>query len=254
MTFKDDDLSINSISSISLQTLSEKTIFFGHQSVGYNIIDGVKKVLNEDGRISIDIKESRNSKNFSHPIFSHFRVGMNTKPESKITSFENALNSGIGDLIDIAFLKFCYIDFDSSTDVHALFSLYQKTIASLQEKYANIVFIHVTAPLTTIQKGPKAWVKKILRRAPYGVQENLVKQQYNELLRNTYSENELIFDIAEIESTLPNGSRIAKEFKGKIYYTLNPNLTNDGGHLNETGSALVASHLLKLLSKVGMRG
>ncbi|MBT3275384.1 MAG: hypothetical protein HN368_19670 [Spirochaetales bacterium] len=250
MTYKASDLSLSSISTKSLQNLSKKTIFFGHQSVGFNIIDGIERVLKNDGRISIPIMESTNAKDFSPPVFLHFRAGVNTKPESKIKAFENAIKSGIGDLIDIAFLKFCYIDFDLSTNVGALFSTYQKTIASLQTNYPDIEFIHFTAPLTTIQKGPKAWVKKILGRAPYGVQENIKKQEYNELLRKTYSGKEPIFDIAKIESTTPNGSRITKENNGEIYYALNPDITNDGGHLNETGSALVAAELLKMLSEI----
>ena len=57
--------------------------------------------------------------------------------------------------VDIALVKFCYVDFDAGTDVPALFAAYQATLASLEGRYPRTTFVHVTAPLTTVQGGPR---------------------------------------------------------------------------------------------------
>ena len=81
-----------------------------------------------------------------------------------------------------------------------------------------------------------------------GIGDNIQRQKYNELIRNTYSGNEPVFDIALIESTSPDGSRVEHEKDGYTFFSLYEGYTDDGGHLNKTGRKIVAEKLIKLLS------
>ena len=160
----------------------------------------------------------------------------------------NYLNNGIGGKLNIAFLKFCYVDINANTDVKKMFDSYKSAVEKLKKKYPNVIFVHFTAPLTTREKGIKTFAKKILGRKLRGYDDNLKRNEYNELLKSEYLGKEPVFDIAKIESTFPSGKR--NEFKkdGVTYYALCNEYTTDGGHLNKKGRKIVAEQLLILLA------
>ena len=241
---------IADISTSDLEQLAAKKIYFGHQSVGADIIKGMQELLSEDGRISPRFTETKTATDFSAPVFAHFYVGENTRPIYKIEDFTATLTSGIGEDADITFLKLCYVDFDDDTDVKRIFDTYVAASTEIQALYPDITIVHLTAPLTTLQTGLKAWIKKLLKMEVGGIGENIKRQEYNEMLRAKYLGKESFFDIAKIESTKPNGSRTRAIFDGKEYYTLVENYTSDGGHLNETGRRLVAAELIRYLAKL----
>ena len=230
--------------------LSGKTIYFGHQSVGYNILGGVETILNENPQIKLSIKETYDPDDFTQGTIAHSRIGYNTDPESKLDMFAFIIKSGGATKADIMFLKFCYVDINAKTDVKALFNDYKKTFRQLKTNFPSTVFIHMTTPLTTLQDGTKAWIKKIMGRPLGGTIENRNRHEYNEMIRKTYIGQEPVFDIAYIESTFPNGNRATFELNGTTYYYLVPEYTNDGGHLNETGRKLVAEQLMLLLANI----
>ncbi len=45
------------------------------------------------------------------------------------------MRSGIGQHVDVAMMKFCYVDITSGTDVNALFATYRETIAALERDF-----------------------------------------------------------------------------------------------------------------------
>jgi len=230
------------------QKLSSKKIYFGHQSVGYNILGGLQALLKENLQIQLAIEENFDPESFKQGTIAHSRIGYNMYPKSKLDMFAFIAKSGGAAKADIMFFKFCYVDINGKTDVKALFDAYKNTFEQLKSNHPHTTFIHMTAPLTTIQDGPKAWVKKILSRSLGGTVENSKRHEYNEMIRKTYSGKEPVLDIATIESTFPDGRRATFELNGKTYYHLVPEYTNDGGHLNETGSKLVAEQLMLLLA------
>jgi hypothetical protein len=63
--------------------LAGKKIFFGHQSVGYNIVDGIKDIISERDYIKLNIVEKRESAAFDRPVFTHSQVGMNSNHSRK---------------------------------------------------------------------------------------------------------------------------------------------------------------------------
>ena len=100
----------------------------------------------------------------------HVFLAENGAPLRKLESFKTAL--GEGARVDVALMKFCYVDVNGDTDAKALFERYRATITELRAKNPRTTFVHVTLPLTTAQTGWKALAKRMLGRAPYGTVEN----------------------------------------------------------------------------------
>ena len=233
------------------EKLAQKKIYFGHQSVGYNILDGVKELMKEHTEIKLNIVETADkADSIKGGIFAHSRVGSNCDPKSKIDNFKKLMNEALGENTDIAFFKFCYIDFNPGTDVEKIFAEYKDAILKLKKEYPATEFIHVTVPLVKIQTGPKAWIKKIIGRSIDGTSDNAARCKFNELLKKEYEGTDPIFDLAKAESTYPDGKR--ESFinqDGNTCYALIPAYTDDGGHLNSTGQKVAASRLLLILTE-----
>ena len=243
-------IALEEITESGLECLSKKKIYFGHQSVGYNIIDGIKDILQENNHIRLDIVETSNAADFETSIFAHSRVGENTQPISKVDAFLRLIEDGIGDKADVAFFKFCYIDFNAETDINLIFNYYKAKILYLKNMYPQTHFIHVTVPLMARQTGVKAAIKKLLGRSLQGYDDNIIRGRFNDLLREEFGEGEYLFDLALIEATFPDGSINIHEKDGQTFYALVPEYTYDGGHLNERGRRKVAEQLLVFLSNI----
>ena len=233
-----------------LRTVSSVTVFFGHQSVGYNILDGIKDIYDGSDGVRINISETYSIEEAAKPVFAHGRIGKNGDPIGKIDAFTEYVEGGIGDEAQITFMKFCYVDFGPDTDYEALFQHYRNTMTRLREQFPKTTFIHLTVPLVTRETGIKATAKKLLGRSLSGTEDNLVRMRYNDELKKEYQGKEPVFDIAGIESTFPNGERNVFSLDGEKYYALIPEYTTDGGHLNEKGRRVVAARLVQLLATV----
>ena len=120
--------------------LADKKIFLGHKSVGYNIIEGVKDIVKERDYIKLNIIETHDPVQFDKPIFAHAQVGRNTDPTSKIKAFENIMDSGVGNKVDIAFFKFCYIDVMRDSNPQGIFDSYRKMFKDLKVRYPDTKF------------------------------------------------------------------------------------------------------------------
>ena len=84
--------------------LGEKKIFFGHQSVGNNIIKGIKDILKDNPNIDFNIMEISEPVELKEGVFAHTNnLGKNEDPQSKITAFANYLENGMGNNTDLAF-------------------------------------------------------------------------------------------------------------------------------------------------------
>lgn len=242
--------SIKDVPESTWQSLAQKRIYFGHQSVGFNILDGIKDVMRENPQIKLNIVETTDPAALDFPVLAHSRVGKNMDPKSKCDAFADSLGKGLGNKADIAFFKFCYVDAMAETNVDKVFDDYKATMAQLKTKYPQVKFVHMTVPVTTLQTGWKAVVKKILGRSVGGIEENIKREFLNERIRSEYGAKDPVFDLAKIESTLPDGSRASFTKDGRTYYSLAPQYTDDGGHLNEIGRKWVAEQLLILLANV----
>ncbi|MHC4461912.1 MAG: SGNH/GDSL hydrolase family protein [Planctomycetota bacterium] len=236
--------------------LAEKKIFFGHKSVGYNIIEGVKDIMRERDYIKLNIVETHDPAQFDQPIFAHAQVGRNTDPASKIKAFEKIMDTGVGKKVDIAFFKFCYVDVIRDSNPQKIFANYRNTIENLRTQYPKTKILHVTVPVRSTPKGAKRNLKesiKLLIGKQGVLDDNMKRQHYNTLLNDTYSKTDPLFDIALAESVSPGGSRCyAVKGEEKIDFMVSQ-YTYDGGHLNEKGRKRVAEQLLIILAQTANR-
>jgi hypothetical protein len=239
---------INSISREKMELIANCRIFFGHQSVGFNILDGVREISAQNGTPLFRIIESRDLPSAPVAGFFHATIGRNTDPISKIRDFEQIVRHGKG--IDIAFMKFCYLDVDEGTDVEAVFRAYRAAFAKLKTDFPDTTFVHLTVPITSPEKGIKAALKRLLGRSVRGDGDNMAKERFNKLIRSEYGHREPLFDLAYFESTSENGLRIANAIRGDKYYTLRDEYTTDGGHLNKEGRRYIAGQLLIFLTSL----
>jgi len=245
--------SIKDVSEIAWEKLSKKRIFFGHQSIGNNVIDGMRDVMKENPAIKLDIVETRDMEGLRRPVFAHTHVGKNEDPNSKCEDFTNLIKKGSGDVLDFAALKFCYIDITSATDVGSVFKSYSNTVSSLKEMKSGMKIIHVTVPLKVVQGGFRAWMKRTLRRPIGGYSDNIKRAEYNEKVRIEYTGKDPIFDLARVESTFADGRRCTFLMDGKAYESLVPEYTDDGRHLNQKGRRWVAEQFLIFLANLSTR-
>jgi len=242
--------SIKSVDDSALKRLSGKKIYFGHQSIGSNILDGIDDVMRDNPKVRLKIRETENPEDYKASILGHSAIGKNNDPRSKCDHFVELMENGLGGNVEVAFFKFCCVDIMAESNVTELFSYYKEKMEYIKNKFPEVTFIHVTIPLTIVQSGPKAWIKKMMGLPLGYYDDNVKRNEYNNMLKKTYSGKEPVFDIAEIQSTLPDGRRVDIEKGGNIIYYLAPQYTNDGGHLNDLGRRIVAEQLLITLAEL----
>jgi len=247
---------LEGISDQQWERVSEQKIYFGHQSVGFNIMDGIKDIRSEHEKIDLNIKETDNPHDFSSPVFAHSANGVNMDRQSKIDGFQKKVNEGLGNHLDIAFFKFCYVDITVHTDIDELFQNYKAVIDELEKKYTDVKFMHICAPLTGYPSSLNGFfdrikqrIKPILGKKNTIYADNIRRHEFNNLLKQQYPQ-EHIFDLAKVESTKQSGQRESFKRNGQEYYLLTREYTHDGGHLNELGKKVVAQKMLLWLAEL----
>lgn len=216
-------------------------VFFGHQSVGNNIIGGIRAVA---PRLSIVHGEAPPS----GPALVETMIGRNEDPGSKLDHFARVMSEH-GDGFDVAMFKFCYIDFSPQTDVKALEERYRRVMSQVAGAHRHTRIVHITVPLTITQSGPKAIVKSWLGRPVWGALENQKRSEFNDWLRTAYAGAPL-FDLAAVESRTPSGELATFQLDGRSYPMLYPEYSDDGGHLSDVGGRVVATAFLDMLDSV----
>jgi len=233
------------------QKLSGKRIYFGHRSVGNNIIAGIVDLMKENPHIKLNIVETCDKVDFRAGLFAHSKVGENGNPRSKIDAFEDFMDNGIGGKADIACFKFCFADIKADTNFKKVFLDYMNTMSQLKKRYPDTIFVHVTVPLGITRTTWRTWIKKLMgKKEIWEYDHNVARNKFNELLKKEYGGKEPVFDLAKVEFTYPDGRAETFTKKEKRYYSLVPDYTHDGSHLNELGRKIVAEQLLILLANL----
>lgn len=245
---KDGQMDLKTTSTLNWEKIANKNIYFGHQSVGYNIVDGIQELLNTNPHINLKIIEGVEGIEFSEHCLIHATNGHNKNPKSKIDAFYKTFEDSLAEQVDIAGFKFCYIDFINETNIDEIFEHYKSTMHELIKKYPDVQIVHFTVPLRTIQKGPKAFIKKIIGKK-IGLLDNYKRMQFNKLLLEEFK-GQPIFDIAKFESTYQDGNREFVIMDEDKVYALVPDYTYDGGHLNDAGKKYIAKQFLFFLAEL----
>lgn len=232
----------------AMQIIKDSRILFAHKSVGNNILSGLKDLSDETG-IELNVKKIDNKPIESKKIFAHSMGGKNDYPKTKIDSFTAKLKELNNELVpEVAFLKLCYVDIKPNTDVNELFSYYKEKIESLKKEKPDTTFVHLTVPLQSNPNSIKTKIKRLIGRQIWEEASNIKRNEFNQLINKSYK-GEPIFDIARIESTRKDGSREQFMEDGKVYYSMSPEYTTDGGHLNKLGENIVATEMVNFLGK-----
>lgn len=222
----------------SVAALRSRRVFFGHQSVGGNILDGLRALPT-----SIASEPLRGR--ITPGTIAEALIGANGDPRAKISGFAEKVRALDGGA-DILLMKLCYVDFEDELDVDALFAHYRATVDALADERPTTTVAHVTVPLTTIESGPKALVKSLLDKPRYGVAQNMRRERFNALLRATYGPAGTVFDLATVESTALDGTHLVVEGVPALV----PAYTDDGGHLNAVGQRVVAGRFATFLARL----
>jgi hypothetical protein len=171
-------------------------------------------------------------------------------------AFENIMDAGFGNKVDIAFFKLCYVDVTRDSNPQKIFTNYRNLIDNLRARYPKTKFLNVTVPVCSTPKGARRNLKesvKLLVGSPGVLDDNMKRQHYNTLLSDACSQTDTLFDVALTESISPSGSRCyAVKEKTKIYF-MDSQYTSDGGHLNEEGRKRVAEQLLIILAELASK-
>ena len=225
----------------------DKKVFFGHQSVGQNIIEGIQLLITGISVSRVDTRKMTDLNIFEDPVIAHAPIGENGNPSSKYEDFKILLDSGIGDRVDVAGMKLCYLDISRKTDVQDLFNKYKDMVVHINSKYPKLKIIHFATPLTVKSNPVKDLMKKIMGKEDIWREANRNRIRYNDLLRAEYK-NDTVFNLDMIEAC-GDDSPPLKTIDNN--YSLDKRFASDWGHLNDLGKKVVAGKFLRFLENVG---
>jgi hypothetical protein len=239
------------ISAADLAKVARTRVFFGHQSVGMNVLGGVSAVYAEHGVRAPSIEARRDASGLGAGFIVHTGIGQNQEPLSKIEDFDSLIRGELGAQVDVAVMKLCYIDVSAGTDIDTLFSTYRRTMTALERDFPRVTFVKATVPLTT-EPGALSRLKGRLAGNGPAAADNAARERLNELIRTEYRGDHL-FDLAAAESTTPDGSRVVGTYQGQQYFALYDGYASDNGHLNAEGSRRAATAWLRAVAEASSK-
>jgi hypothetical protein len=226
--------------------LAKRTVFFGHQSVGENVIEGLQKMSEAESWPALRIIEiaGKSAATIQGPALVHEKIGENGDPHSKMQGFRDALDRGLGAQVDTAMMKFCFWDIRADTNVEAVFNEYQETMADLARRYPRVTFAYATVPLVTADVDWRARVRRLVGLTTPTDKDNLVRAQLNRRIREAFGTGRLLFDVARAEEE-PSGGEPLPELAAEF--------SSDGAHLNDAGRRRVGTQFARTLAAVPTR-
>lgn len=234
------DTAAASVAPAELAAAAGQRVFIGHMSIGWNMLGGLERLYAEKGVeeaevVQVAVDDPVPDLPAGQGAVVHAEVGVNGDPLGKLANFDTVMRSGMADEVDVAMVKLCFTDVTAETDVDAVFAAYRKTLDALERDYPDVRFLHATVPVTAAPSGIKQHLKVLLRG-----DDNDARDRFNDLVREAYADDDL-FDIAAVESTAADGTRLA---------TLAPGWADaDRQHLNPAGSAVLAARFLRLITQ-----
>jgi lysophospholipase L1-like esterase len=230
----------------ALARLGALRVFFGRRSVGRDILDGVIDLMTEEPRLRLLLIETPEPRSVNVPGLVHTAIGRNGDADSKIEHFARVVESELADGT-VALFELCYVDMTPRTDPDALFDRYRTRLDALPRVRPGVRVIHTTMAL----HGDPSRRRRVLDAVRGRTSErelNARRTRFNELLRTTYGFSAPLYDLAAIESTRDDGTRLRTWMDGCAVESLDWASSWDGGHLNVAGRRRAAAELLRLLS------
>jgi hypothetical protein len=233
--------------------------FFAHQSVGADILAGIDQLARDGSAVArvLDLARAGAAAepDLTHSLLIiHERIGANREPLTKIAAFRAVLAAKHRPEIDVAMLKFCYIDIATQADAEALWRHYEAAIEELSTAHPGVRLVHCTVPLRSLPEGLYARLRLTLgrglgRRHP-AIAANRARDWFNGQLRQRFGGGHRLFDLAALESRRANGKPCELIDAGTRVPSLAREWTYDGGHLNDRGRTMAAAAFLEFLQKL----
>jgi hypothetical protein len=216
-----------------LETLRGVPIYFGHHSVGDNILQGLRALTREAG-VELSIHEQR--------------VGENAKPLQKFEDFARHAEDPRAPREQLLLMKLCFVDFTPDSQPAALVEAYAQVVERVRKARPDARLVHVTPPLCARPADLKSKLKRTLGTQVWEDDCNARRAEFRELLLARFP-GQTVLDLGGLESTRPDGTRELHSVGGKPVPMLWPGYTDDGGHLNETGRLLAAKAFVRALAQ-----
>jgi len=231
-----------------LASLAGKGLWFGHQSVGFNLLLGMQRMLDVNWGDEPVILATSDPARMGPGVLADVGLGVNYDPVGKIDAFQAAMGSGapvrVGDKVDIAMMKLCFVDFYDSAgywatgSVAALFARYQAAVAAVHAAHPGLTVVHFTVPLVHVDE--------------YPYPSNDRREAFSALVRSTYGGREPVFDLARLESTGSDGATCtdANQVPALCPEWARPsdNGQLDDGHLGVPGQDMASRALVYFLA------
>lgn len=234
-----------------LLTVSQARVYFGHHSVGRNMLQGVQELADKVG-VPLRIEEVAVGGVVPEgPGLFHGKVGENLDPDGKIADFARVLGAAGETRYDIATFKFCYVDLDEGSKERSpddLFERYANNMSAIEMAHPGVKIMHSTMPLMAEPPGKKTRLKRLLGMSISTDAANVDRNAFNRLARERYDGSGLL-DVARFEATRPDGSVAEFSAGGQEIEMLALEYTSDGGHLNELGRERVAAAFLHRIAE-----
>ena len=226
--------------------IAQRTVYFGHQSVGNSVCAGIEELAKEY-ELGLRLVQTREPESVAGPAFVHFLAGQHRDYASKNAAVLRLLESDTRARSPVVLLKYCYGDIAHQHEYNLLFDAYRDTVDTIQFEHPDVTLVHITIPLTIAESGLKARTKQYLGRTN-GRDAAISRHRYNELLRAEFGISEPLFDLAKVQAMRPNGMVAGFPAGGGTIETLAPENTADGISLNTRCSRIAAEKLLDVLS------
>lgn len=217
-------------------------ILFCHQSVGADLLEGLREIGGELQCVGADSLPAHDP---GATLLATARVGRNGDPASKWQAFAGLLTAQAG-RVDFALMKLCYVDILDLASVDRVFAGYQDAMREIGARHPQLRLGHVTVPLRARPQGLGASVRRALGRRDTEHARNRARAAFNERLRLAYGDGAL-FDLARIEANGPGARPASWREGGHEVPALAPEYSRDGGHLNSLGRRVAARAFLDFL-------
>ena len=213
-------------------------VLFCHASVGGTIMNGMvgrKGLANENPeRYQIGGQQNADATWFDANTgiidISHTGWPLNG---SKILGFDNHIrNLGYGAPLrtNVAFMKYCYIDWQPGTNVEQRWNEYRITMEALEADFPDITFVWWTTAVNTAGDAGD------------------VREAFDNMLREYCINNgKVLFDLADIESHDLQGNPCYDDIGAEALYA---GYAVDGAHPRDIGQLRLASAMWWLLARI----
>jgi len=240
---------VSKLSNAQISTAKSVKIYFEHASVGSNTIDGLNALGARDSQFSFS-STKRTSINFDPlgatippswyseagrfgDVSRGYPAAGQLYAQDKLAFFDVNIRGGIGDKVDVAMFKLCYLD--GNVDGQELFNQVRSTMEALEAQFPKVSFVWWTMPVQN-------WA-------------NVNSFNYNNLVRNyCHVNNKWLLDIADLETKDASGYQFIDEehfnWTGTRIPVINPTYTLDNGHLYGDGADKIAQAWWSLMALI----